>query len=158
MKMCYNGKKGEVITLFEPRYSITPNMAKKLMNIQAANTLVEQLPLPANVLSELQRESSVRRVILSTKIEGTALDERQMREAIHAQSPKGEEQEVVNLWKAMEYLDQCANRRLPLTEDLIKKLHAIIQVISGGRRPKISEYRTQQNAVKNMGTDRKSVV
>jgi Fic family protein len=58
-----------------------------------------------------------------------------------------EEQEVVNLWKAMEFLDQCAIRKLPITEDLIKKLHEIIQGISGGRRPVVSEYRKEQNKV-----------
>lgn len=133
--------------MFEPKYTITPQMAKKMMDIQAANTLVEQLPIPANILAELQKESSIQRVVLSTKIEGTRLDERQLREALQKSRVTSEEQEVVNLYKAMEYLDQCAARRLPITEDLIKKLHAIIRVISGGRRPTISEYRTQQNKV-----------
>lgn len=138
--------------MFEPRYSITPVMAKKLMEIQAANTLVEQLPLPVTVLNELQRESTIKRVILSTKIEGTRLDERQIRKALQTKRPTSEEQEVVNLWKAMEFLDQCAARKLPITEQLIKKLHAIIRVISRGRRPTISEYRTEQNAITDQRT------
>ena len=33
------------------------------------------------------------------------------------------------------------------TEELIKKLHVIIRVITHGRRPKLSEYRTEQNQV-----------
>ncbi|ATY83815.1 Fic family protein [Kyrpidia spormannii] len=133
--------------MFEPRFSIPPKMAKRLMEIQEANTVVEYLPLPGNVLQEMQRESAINRVILSTKIEGSRLSERQMRKALQVGQRSSAEQEVVNLSKAMDFLDRCAERRLPITEELIKQLHAIIRVIPGGKRPAQSGYRTVQNKV-----------
>lgn len=86
-------------------------------------------------------------VFLSTKIEGNQLDEKQKRIAVTRQGDSSEEQEIYNLWKAMELLEiyQAANRLI--SEQMIKELHATIQVISSGRRPKYSEYRVRQNKV-----------
>lgn len=133
--------------MFRPRYTITANIAQNLMAIQRAATAVDQLPLPSSVLRDLQKQSREATVILSTKIEGNRLDERSKRQAMYAESQHAEGQEVFNLMKALEFLGQAEERLLPITEELIKKLHAIIQVIPHGRRPRMSEYRTEQNQV-----------
>lgn len=137
---------------FNPKFNITISMSNKLMKIQEATTTILQLPLPSNILKELKRESMIETVILSTKIEGNLLDEKRKVEAISKADDSYEEQEVYNLWKAMEYLDECEKRKLPVTEELVKKLHAIIDVIISGRRPKLSQYRTVQNKVGEKGT------
>ena len=137
---------------YKPRFHVTVLIADRLMKIQEATTLISQLPLPPHIVKELKHESMVETVILSTKIEGNLLDEKRKREAIRKSSEVTEEQEVYNLWKAMEYLEDCEKRNLPITEELIKKLHAIIQVINYGRRPKLSPYRTVQNKVGEKGT------
>jgi Fic family protein len=133
--------------LFRPRYSITNDIAQNLMIIQRAATIVDELPLPSSVLKNLQRQSRETTVILSTKIEGNRLDERSKREAMYSESHLSEGQEVHNLMRAIEFLEQAEERQLPITEELVKKLHAIIQVIHVGRRPRVSEYRTEQNQV-----------
>lgn len=133
--------------MYNPRYTITNTMAQNLMKIQKASLLVESLPLPASILETLRKNSREQTVILSTKIEGNTLDEQAKKEAIYRQSSSNEEQEVYNLMKAIEYLDECEERQLPITEEFIKKLHAIIRVINHGRRPRLSEYRTEQNQV-----------
>lgn len=69
--------------------------------------------------------------------------------AASARRQSAAEQEVYNLTKAMEFLDECEERELPVTEDLIKKLHAIVKVIPGGGRPKLSQYRTEQNVIRD---------
>lgn len=137
---------------YEPKFFITPSMVMNLMKIQNATTLILELPLPVHILQELKHESLVETIIYSTKIEGNLLDEKRKREAIKKATESKEEQEVYNLWKAMEYLGGCEKRKLPITEDLIKKLHAIIDVKSSGRRPTISQYRTIQNKVGEKGT------
>ncbi|HHW14790.1 MAG TPA: Fic family protein [Firmicutes bacterium] len=134
---------------FVPKFSITVRMASNLMRIERANTLVDHLPLPATILKDLQKESRVQTVLLSTKIEGNRLSEAQKRAALYARSRSAAEQEVANLLKAMEYLEECEERGLPVTEELIKRLHAIIRVIPSGRRPRLSEYRQVQNAVRD---------
>ena len=132
---------------FKPKFNISVAMSRNLMVIQEATTTISQLPLPVNIMKELKRESMLETVILSTKLEGNFLDEKRKIAAISKANDSNEEQEVYNLWKAMEYLDECEKRQLPITEELIKKLHAIIDVISSGRRPKLSQYRIVQNKV-----------
>lgn len=135
-----------------PKFNITVSISNNLMKIQEATTLISQYPLPAHILKELKHESMVETVIYSTKIEGNLLDEKKKREAILKAKVSKDEQEVYNLWKAMEFLADCEKRKLPITEELIKKLHAIIDVITSGRRPKLSQYRTVQNKVGEKST------
>jgi Fic family protein len=132
--------------MFTPKYSITVSIARRLMDIQRASAMVELLPLPASILDLLKKESMEKTVILSTKIEGNTLDEATKRKSLYQTSSDNEEQEVYNLMKALEYLDEAEKRQLPVTEEFIKKLHAIIR-ISHGRRPRVSEYREEQNQV-----------
>jgi Fic family protein len=137
---------------YTPKFNVTMDAAKNLMIIQETTTLISQLPLPGYILKELKHESMVETAIYSTKIEGNLLDEKSKREAILKETNYRDEQEVYNLWKAMEYLDECEKRKIPVTEDLIKKLHAIIDVIISGRRPKFSPYRIVQNKVGEVGS------
>lgn len=139
---------------YDPKYTITINIANNLMAIQDASTLVSQLPLPTYILHELKHNSLVETILYSTKIEGNLLDEKSKRDAIKQPGELKEEQEVYNLWKGMQFLEQCESRGLPITEDLIKQLHAIIDVIVSGRRPKHSQYRVEQNKVGEKGTGR----
>lgn len=132
--------------MFNPNFSITTTMASNLMKIQKSSILVENLPLPSSVLEILKTKSREETVLLSTKLEGNKLDEYKKREAFYSEQPSDEQQEVYNLMKAIDYLDNCEKRQLAITEEFIKRLHAIIRV-SHGRRPKLSEYRTEQNQV-----------
>ncbi|MEF3313440.1 Fic family protein [Paenibacillus sp. GYB004] len=130
--------------MFTPKYSITDAIARRLMDIQRASVVVDLLPLPASILDLLKKESMEKTVILSTKIEGNTLDEATKRKVLYQTSNDNEEQEVYNLMKALEYLDEAEKRQVPVTEEFIKKLHAIIR-ISHGRRPRNSDYREEQN-------------
>lgn len=137
---------------YNPKFNITINMVKNLMKVQESATLISQLPLPVYILDELKHESLIETIIYSTKIEGNLLDEKSKRNAIKKANDSKEEQEVYNLWKAMGYLEECEKRKLPITEEVIKKLHAIIDVIPSGRRPRFSQFRTVQNKVGEKGT------
>lgn len=116
------------------------------MTIERATAIVEKLPLPASILQDLMKEAREKTIILSTRMEGNTLDEDSMRAALYQQGNGHEEQEVFNLMKAAEFLDQSDERELPITEEWIKKLHAIIRV-TPGRKPRLSEYREEQNMV-----------
>lgn len=132
--------------MFQPKLAITVKMTNKLLEIQQASTIIESLPLPADILEKLKQDAKETTVLLSTKMEGNDLEDEQKRKALYQPGNNDKEQEVYNLMKAIEFLDDSERRRLPITEEWIKKLHAIIR-ISHGRRPKQSEYRTEQNQV-----------
>lgn len=142
--------------MFNPKYRITNKMAQQLMEIQRANTIVEYLPLPSSIFEVLQKEAREQTVILSTKLEGNLLEEGRKRAALYSkkeQIEEVEEQEVFNLGKAIDFLDDCTDRNVPITEEFIKHLHAIIRIIHSGRRSKYSEYRTEQNQVGKKNED-----
>lgn len=137
--------------MFRARYAITDNMAFNLMKIQKANSEVGSMPLPVSVLELLRKESREETIILSTKLEGNNLDAQGKRMALYSNSGSRsvQEQEVSNLMKAIEFLDDSETRQVAITEEFVRKLHAIMRVISHGRRPRSSNYRTEQNQVGN---------
>jgi len=134
--------------MFNPKFTTTVKMINNLLRIQRSSVIIDQLPLPVDILEQLQKEAKETTVLLSTKMEGNDLDNDRKRNALYRDSNVDEEQEVYNLMKAIEFLDDSERRGLPITEEWIKKLHAIIR-ISHGRRPRLSEYRTKQNKVGN---------
>ncbi|WP_172196040.1 Fic family protein [Saccharibacillus qingshengii] len=132
--------------MFKPKFMITLSMVNNLLKIERASVTVEQLPLPASILDDLKREAKETTVLLSTKLEGNTLSEEEKRKVLYRNSANEEEQEIYNLMKAIEFLDDSERRELPITEEWIKKLHAVIKV-THGRRARISEYREEQNKV-----------
>lgn len=134
--------------MFKPLFKITNTMASSLMKIQEAQTIIELLPLPAAALTELQKGAKEQTAILSTRIEGNTLSESDARRAAYEGSrTSSEEQEVYNLMLALQKIEEWESKHTPITEERIQELHAIIQVITGGRRPQRSEYRQEQNQV-----------
>lgn len=132
--------------MFKPKYTVTQSILKKMLGIERSSVIVDQLPLPADILDELIKEAKETTVLLSTRMEGNDLDEDIKRKSLYQTSDNDKEQGVYNLMKATEFLDESEARELPITEEWIKKLHAIIR-ISHGRRSRLSEYRTEQNKV-----------
>ncbi|MEC0226601.1 Fic family protein [Paenibacillus alba] len=132
--------------MYTPKFEITFTMINKLMEIQRSSVIVEQLPLPVDILEQLKKDAKESTVLLSTRMEGNDLDEEAKRKALYRSSDNDKEQEVYNLMKAIEFLDESEVRQLPITEEWIKKLHALIRIVHG-RRPRLSEYRDQQNKV-----------
>ncbi|QJC50455.1 Fic family protein [Paenibacillus albicereus] len=132
--------------MFHPRFQTTIRMLNSLLEIQRSSVIVEQLPMPVDILEQLQKEAKETTVLLSTRIEGNELDDDKKRAVFYKHSDIEKEQEVYNLMKALEFLDDAESRELPITEEWVKKLHAIIKISRGGR-PRLSEYREQQVVV-----------
>ncbi len=134
--------------MFQPKFTNTMRMINRLLEIQQSSVIISQLPLPVDILEQLQKEAKETTVLLSTRMEGNELEDDKKRKVLYQNSDIDAEQEVYNLMKAIEFLEDSEKRNLPITEEWIKKLHAIIR-ISHGRRPRLSEYRTEQNRVGN---------
>ncbi len=58
---------------WQPRYAITPAVAKGLMAIEAARAAVEHTPLPPVAEAELRHHARLRSAHYSTRIEGNRL-------------------------------------------------------------------------------------
>ncbi len=139
---------------WNPRYSLTPAIAQGLMQIEASRVLVEHTPLPPAVEADLRHRARVRSTHYSTRIEGNrlTLDEAQQVIADRQTSFSGRERdvsEVRNYWNALLRVEEWAAKRLPLTEDLIQRLHGLVEK---GSRSKPTPYRTGQNVIRNAGS------
>jgi len=137
-----------------PKYSITPAIARGLMQIEAARALVDHTPLSPAAEAELRAHARVRAVHYSTYIEGNRLTMSQAKAVmvdakLQIAGRERDVSEVRNYWNALLRVEEWAEKKKPLTEELIKRLHALVEV---GPRARPTPCREGQNAIKNSAT------
>jgi Fic family protein len=135
---------------WQPRYTLTPAVVRHLMEIEGARAVVEQVALPAALESELRRRARVRSTHYSTRIEGNRLTLAEAEYAVagqrlHLHGRERDVGEVRNYWKALLRVEERAARRTDLTEDLIQRLHALVEHGRARRTP----YRDGQNTIRD---------
>ena len=137
--------------LWHPTYTLTPTTASALMQIESARTAVEHTPLPPAVQEELRHRARIRSTHYSTRIEGNRLTLEEAGQVIDGTrtSFHGRERdvgEVQNYWNALLRVEEWVAKNKPLTEDLVKRLHALVE---HGARAKPSPYRDGQNVIRD---------
>jgi len=142
-------------SIWQPRYTITPAIARGLMEIEAARAVVENTPLPPTVEAELRHRARVRSTHYSTRIEGNRLTLAQAAEVVAGQKKQfhGRERdvrEVRNYWNALLRMEEWAAKKIPLTEELIQRLHALVEK---GARARLSVYRDGQNVIRDSASN-----
>lgn len=142
------------ISCWRPKYIITPAIAKFLMEIEAAKAVVEHTPLPPWAENKLREHARIRASHYSTFIEGNRLTLGEAESVIRDERAVIREKErdvgeVRNYWNALLRVEEWAAQKVPLTEELIRKLHA---VVTKGRRAKPTPYRDGQNVVRDAAT------
>jgi Fic family protein len=136
---------------WQPRYTLTPTIARLLMEIEAARVAVEHTPLPPAAEAELRRRARIRSTHYSTRIEGNRLTLAEAEQVIEGKPARfhGRERdvsEVRNYWNALLRVEEWAARKMPLTEDLIRRLHAMVVK---GTRARPTPYRDGQNVIRD---------
>lgn len=114
---------------WHPRYTLTPAIARWLMNIEAARAVVEHTPLPPAVEAELRRRARVRSTHYSTRIEGNRLTLAEAEQVVEGKRVAfhGRERdvgEVRNYWNALLRVEEWAQKRMPLTPSLLRRERA----------------------------------
>lgn len=137
--------------LWKPNYVITPAIAHALMTIEAARAVVEHTPLPPVLEARLRERALLRSTHYSTYIEGNRLTLAETQEVVEhiGVTFHGRERdvsEVRNYWQALQRIETWSARQQPLTEDLIRRLHALVE---HGSRAKPTPYRDGQNAIRD---------
>ena len=137
--------------VWQPNYTITPATASGLMEIEAARTVVAQVPLPVAVQAELRRRARVRSTHYSTRIEGNRLTLQEAQEVIDERRTMfhGRERDVAevrNYWNALLRVEEWAAENTPMTEKLIQRLHALVE---HGVRARPTPYRDGQNVIRD---------
>lgn len=139
---------------FQPRFSYHDHLVDQLMEIARHREFSDHVAIGAVADLRLRRQARQRSTHSSTAIEGNPLSQQSLPHALssRAKNPSLAQQEVRNYWRALEWIDERVSEGTPLSEDLVRRLHAII--FSGGRgRPKeFSSYRSEQMMVRDTRT------
>jgi Fic family protein len=141
----------KVGSVWKARYAITPKAARLLMEIESARADVEHISLPASVEAELRRQARLRSTHYSTLIEGNRLTLAEAEEVIREAGREfhGRERdvrEVRDYWHALLRVEEWAAARKPVSEDLIRRLHALVE---RGPRARPTPYRDSQNVIRD---------
>lgn len=134
---------------WQPRFTLTPAVARRLMEIDAARAVVAETRLPLAVQSAMRNRARLRATHYSTRIEGNRLTLAEAEQVVSGRRVRlhGRERdagEVRSYWKALLKVEEWAARSAELTEELIRRLHALVE---GQRRP--SAYRDGQNTIRD---------
>lgn len=141
---------------WSPRWSYNDSIARSLMEIARANAAVEQHAWSPVVEEEIRFRARLRSTHFSTRIEGNRLTLAETEEVVRKRrvqfaGRQRDVREVDNYWHAMLQVEAWGRERGPLSEEMIRKLHAVVEK---GPRRRPTEYRTQQNVISDSGTGR----
>ena len=142
---------GNTQPLWQPKYTITPSIARQLMDIESARVVVANTPLSPAVQAELTRKARIRATHYSTRIKGDRLTLQEAEEVISNRRTQfhGRERdvaEVQNYWNALIRVEEWAEKARPVTEETIKRIHAIVM---NGPRCRSVPHRDGQNVVRD---------
>ena len=137
--------------IWKPVYSISPEIANALMEIEASKTMVENTPLSPAIEAELRHKARLRSTHYSTRIEGNKLTLKEAQEVIekkqtHFHGRERDVCEVRNYWDALLRVEEWASKKIEMGEELIKRLHALVEK---GKRAKPTPYRDGQNVIRD---------
>ncbi len=136
---------------WQPRYTLSPAIMRALLEVEAARAVIEHTPIPPAAREELRRRARLRSTHYSTRIEGNRLTLAEAEEVIEGRRARflGRERdvgEVKNYWTALLRVEEWAARRIPLSEELIQRLHGLVE---RGTRARPSRYRDGQNSIRD---------
>jgi len=134
-----------------PMYQLNPAIARALMDIEAAKTIVEKIPLSPAAQSELRHKARIRSTHYSTRIEGNRLTLKETEQVVVQKKTDfhGRERdvnEVRNYWDALLRVEDWAAKKVELSEDLIRRIHGVVEK---GKRAASTKYRDGQNVIRD---------
>lgn len=135
---------------FDPNYTITPLLAKRLLEIERHREAINILPITATLIASLRETARLMSTHYSTQIEGNSLSPNEVRQI--AEGKKGgfpgrerDEREVRNYFKALEYVEEQLKKKSKITEKLVQTIHSL--VLTGSKRA--TPYREGQNVIRD---------
>jgi Fic family protein len=141
--------------MFNPLFIITPKIASDLMKIEAIRQEFKDLPITATMLSALRETARLESIHYSTKIEGNRLTQVEVADVIfkseHFPGRERDEKEVMGYYVALGRVEQIATQKKPVTEDIIKTLHALVMA-GGSTKVQPTPYRDGQNVIRDAST------
>ena len=136
--------------MYEPNVRITEKLVNSLNNIEGIRELLETIPVLPSVEKPIQQRALVETVYYTARIEGNPLDigvAERLRELQVSEPKVDSEQELVNLYKVMDFIGYIADQdNIPLDEEIIKQIHAfVVRDLPSQGTPGV--YKTKPNEI-----------
>jgi Fic family protein len=137
---------------WHPHYTLSPAALRSLLDVEAARAVVDHTPVPPGAAEEIRRRARLRSTHYSTRIEGNRLTLAEAEAVIEGggrvrfHGRERDVHEVRNYWSALLRVEEWAAQGMPLTEDLIRRLHGLVE---RGSRAKPTPYREGQNVIRD---------
>jgi Fic family protein len=135
--------------MYKPKFIITPDIAKALMEIEACRQAVIQLPLSVKMLESLRRTAKLLSTHYSTQIEGNKLSPSQVEEVLEGggrfPGRERDEAEVKHYYAALEFVMEQSRKKESITEQILRTIHGL--VMYGRKSP--TPYRDGQNVIRD---------
>ena len=132
------------------RYTFTPGIVGYLQAIERARTVVGLTILPPGLVESLRLRARLRSTHFSTRIEGNRLSLAEAEQVIiEGRAFRGRERdtrEVKQYYQALEQIDTWVESQAGVTEERVRKLHAIIYT---SMRAQPTPYRDGQNVIRD---------
>ena len=112
-------------------FKYTDELVNYLLEIEKYKSSLEFLSLPTRSKQRIQFEAKIKQTHFSTSIEGNVLNIEQVKNVINNKTHQTRikaEQEVLNYWEALSFLERSKKFKIKITKDLIFSLHNIIDV------------------------------
>jgi Fic family protein len=132
------------------QFTFTSDIVRALQAIEHARAEVTLTFLPPGVIEELRLRARVKSTHFSTRIEGNRLTLAETEQVvIEGRQFPGRERdmlEVQHYFEALAQVEKWVEQGLPITEERIQKLHALIYA---GKRARPTTYRDGQNVIRD---------
>lgn len=119
--------------MFNPKFTITPNILKSISQIEVAKEIIENSPLIPTFERKFVNETRARVIHYSARIEGNPLELSDAKKIVEGREDEvvarvRDIQEIINYRKTMDYIDKKTKAKgaKNITERDILEIHALI--------------------------------
>jgi Fic family protein len=129
--------------LIPPRFELTSKIAQLLASIEGSKAVIDAVPIPIEIETNIRRKSSLKSSLFSARIEGNTLT---LDDLPKASSKDQKRIEVFNILKALNLLQSRMSKDLT-----VKDLLTFHQIIMQGliERLDLGHFRTEPSAIFN---------
>lgn len=119
------------------------------MGIESDRQTIMRLPITSVMLQSLRESARLISTHYSTQIEGNRLTQVEVKEVMDGggrfPGRERDEREVRNYFKALEFVEKELQKKSPISEELVQRIHGFAYNGRGARTP----YRDGQNVIRN---------
>jgi Fic family protein len=126
------------------KYILTSTITKHLQSIEAAKSIIDAHPLPAEVETNIRRQSVLRSSLFSARIEGNPLT---IEEVTGRPSNDQKKKEIYNILKGLTYIQRRGQR--DMSQTAILELHKTV-VTGLADREYVGKFRVEVSAIFNV--------